>query len=511
MLKYANLIALVKNSLESEGAAVNTITGFVNGDTRGDSDDYPVGISVLYTGDDPILWNGNTNIVLTEKIDGNHLLQFETDVATNEIYYRTWAEPVEYSDPIDPNTTLDSTKWSPQLTADSNGRVKPSSGLNYLVPLVDNFTFTVDYAISNFNTNTAYVQVYITIGGIEYRFGQYRGTVWLTRVYENDTIVYSNSNPYSKCKFERSGTTLNVSVIDGANNEYLLYSFTGVSTEDSSAVFMNSGDGAGDAWLEGVEGQAFSSQGTEVYGIGGWSNWKIINDSNSIEFNPYGNLTENVVQDALNQFIDTYLTQTDANNTYKTISYVDDLFNNYDWQNSVHAIWRNDISMPGSFSDGDRYIAYATGSGWIEDYIYEWQDGQWIETIPNEGFAVTVESRDRAYHYIDGDWVILRAGGNITWNVMSQTTTNKQLKSGYGYLIDNESGLQYAVDLPASPQINDEVAFLYNGGDFSSANVTINRNGSNIMSLAENMSININDFSFSLTYIDAAIGWRIRE
>jgi len=44
-------------------------------------------------------------------------------------------------------------------------------------------------------------------------------------------------------------------------------------------------------------------------------------------------------------------------------------------------------------SDGDRYIASATGGGWTENRIYEWSagGGVWLESIPVQGWTVYVE------------------------------------------------------------------------------------------------------------------------
>lgn len=60
--------------------------------------------------------------------------------------------------------------------------------------------------------------------------------------------------------------------------------------------------------------------------------------------------------------------------------------------------------------------------------------------------------------------------------------------------------------LPTSPTAGDTVGVVNASG---TATPVIARNGQNIMSLAENMTINTIDASFSLTYADATRGWVI--
>ncbi len=61
------------------------------------------------------------------------------------------------------------------------------------------------------------------------------------------------------------------------------------------------------------------------------------------------------------------------------------------------------------------------------------------------------------------------------------------------------------ITLPASPSAGWEV--LITVGNFS--NTIIGRNGQNIMSLAENMTIDSSYASVRLTYVDATRGWVI--
>jgi hypothetical protein len=68
--------------------------------------------------------------------------------------------------------------------------------------------------------------------------------------------------------------------------------------------------------------------------------------------------------------------------------------------------------------------------------------------------------------------------------------------------------LMYAgnnLNLPATPSIGDEVAFLKTGV----INFSVLRNGSNIMGLAENLLVDWNDLPVTLKYLNSSIGWRL--
>lgn len=124
-----------------------------------------------------------------------------------------------------------------------------------------------------------------------------------------------------------------------------------------------------------------------------------------------------------------------ALNHLTTKQYVDEVTTSLDWQNSVIDI------VPvasGTTTSGNRYIASATGGGWTEDYIYEYNGSSWDETVPNEGFASWVEVQDALYVYNGTEWV--QFGSTITHNNLSglQGGTSDQY---YHLTSAEESGL----------------------------------------------------------------------
>ena len=62
------------------------------------------------------------------------------------------------------------------------------------------------------------------------------------------------------------------------------------------------------------------------------------------------------------------------------------------------------------------------------------------------------------------------------------------------------------VTLPASPSAGNEVVII-NGGEFTAT--VVGRNSSNIMGLAENMTLDRAYAAMTFIYIDASNGWRV--
>ena len=88
-------------------------------------------------------------------------------------------------------------------------------------------------------------------------------------------------------------------------------------------------------------------------------------------------------------------------------AYVDAVAQGVDWQKSVLDRYDPTTATPSSPVAGDRYISTATANGWTADHIYEWNGSAWINTTPNEGFAVWVEDEDVIYVYNGSTWVTM--------------------------------------------------------------------------------------------------------
>ena len=77
----------------------------------------------------------------------------------------------------------------------------------------------------------------------------------------------------------------------------------------------------------------------------------------------------------------------------------------------------------------------------------------------------------------------------------------------------SSSGLNSSVTitLPASPSIGNEVHFIDSGNFFASNNLTIARNGSNILGAASNLVVNTNGSAFTLVFVNTARGWIYKD
>ena len=104
----------------------------------------------------------------------------------------------------------------------------------------------------------------------------------------------------------------------------------------------------------------------------------------------------------------------------------------------------------------------------------------------------------------DADAAAQRATlGSLADYTVTTTAVNKTLVNRERCTV-TASGL--TLTLPATPSVGSEVTITV-GGSF--VDTVFDRNGSNIMSTAENMTINRANVSVTLYYVDATRGWRI--
>lgn len=104
---------------------------------------------------------------------------------------------------------------------------------------------------------------------------------------------------------------------------------------------------------------------------------------------------------------------------------------------------------------------------------------------------------------------ILGAGnlvvGVIAWSIK---TANYTAVANDAVMANTAAGT-FTVTLPAAPAANDTVRIADYAGTFGTHNLTVGRNGSNIMGIAQDMILNISNVSITLTYIDVTQGWRL--
>lgn len=89
-----------------------------------------------------------------------------------------------------------------------------------------------------------------------------------------------------------------------------------------------------------------------------------------------------------------------------------------------------------------------------------------------------------------------------TWDTVTSTATSKTLVNREHCTV-TASG--QTITLPASPSAGWEVVITV--GNFT--NTVVGRNGSNIMDLAENMTLDRAYAAMNFLYVDATRGWRV--
>ena len=98
--------------------------------------------------------------------------------------------------------------------------------------------------------------------------------------------------------------------------------------------------------------------------------------------------------------------------------------------------------------------------------------------------------------------------GSVNWctTIYTNSPGTVTATSGKGFFLNTTSGA-ITINLPSSPTVGDIVAIKDYSSNFNSANLIINRNGSNMNGSASNSVRNTNNESLTLVYSDATKGW----
>ena len=96
--------------------------------------------------------------------------------------------------------------------------------------------------------------------------------------------------------------------------------------------------------------------------------------------------------------------------------------------------------------------------------------------------------------------------GEVSWNTTKITADPGPAVSGVGYFTDTSSAA-FNVTLPSSPSAGAVIAVADYGNSWSSENLTILRNGSNIEGSASDFVCNQQGAVITFVYVDATKGW----
>jgi hypothetical protein len=96
-------------------------------------------------------------------------------------------------------------------------------------------------------------------------------------------------------------------------------------------------------------------------------------------------------------------------------------------------------------------------------------------------------------------------GGGNPW---ASTSSSITVAANDRYFVDTTSSA-LTITLPASPQTGDQVSLLDLAGTFDTNNLTVGRNGNNIMGAAEDLTIAVENAGIQLVYTGATNGWKL--
>lgn len=121
--------------------------------------------------------------------------------------------------------------------------------------------------------------------------------------------------------------------------------------------------------------------------------------------------------------------------------------------------------------------------------------------VPGE---VRLNTEDKDFEGFNGtEWGPL--GGGFKWLAITTSVTNT-IKANEA-LPCNVSTSAMVVSLPVTPKAGNAVCILDYAGMSATNNITVDRKGSNIMGLPENLIIDFDRACIVLTYLDAVQGW----
>lgn len=113
--------------------------------------------------------------------------------------------------------------------------------------------------------------------------------------------------------------------------------------------------------------------------------------------------------------------------------------------------------------------------------------------VYSDGTNVHLGLQTKGYHTPDADYTAV-AGDQVLVNT-----------SGSG------ASAPVTITLPASPSVGNEVTFIDSGNNFAANNLTVARNGSNILGSASDLTVSTNSSAFTLVYVNATRGWIYKD
>jgi len=116
-----------------------------------------------------------------------------------------------------------------------------------------------------------------------------------------------------------------------------------------------------------------------------------------------------------------------------------------------------------------------------------------------------VKGSELTYQEMDDNLTYLESNGGKPNYIVKNADYTAVAKD---FILIDTSANVVTVTLPASPTNFDVISFLDYTGSFDTNNLTVARNGNNIMGLAEDMTVAVKNNSFDLIFYNN--DWRIK-
>jgi hypothetical protein len=180
------------------------------------------------------------------------------------------------------------------------------------------------------------------------------------------------------------------------------------------------------------------------------------------------------------------------------------------WKTSVDNL--NFTTETKTIANGKVTASYFPSNGVIWDGFVTNEFNDVVADISNP--IVTAQEIDLGSQVFDGNTLTFTYGYGLiesaiyaasdrNWTVK---TANYTAGSGDRIFADTSAGV-FTITLPAAPLVGMFVKIADYSGTFATNPITIARNGSNILGMAEDRLIDINQYALMLVYSGAAKGW----
>ena len=114
-----------------------------------------------------------------------------------------------------------------------------------------------------------------------------------------------------------------------------------------------------------------------------------------------------------------------------------------------------------------------------------------------------------------GEFLQTNGSGTLTWAAAGGGGITYTEKTGAytavagDYILANTSGGAFTVTLPATPSVGDAVIFFDARNTWATNNLTVGRNGENILGSASDLTADVDNSRLELVYVGGSIGWNV--